>query len=110
MGQVELEGAAMTSDEQLEALQHTLGTRGWLEIIEPAINAGITAAEEQWLSGRRPEGQSRVTDEMLKERVSTLRWMLRWRQKAKRLVQELELQEKLSRETEAATDSASPYA
>jgi hypothetical protein len=99
----------MTTQEKIDALKHTLTTRGWIDVIRPALIAAINTAEQQWLTGARPTAEANVTDEALKGRVIAFRWLLGQERQMAGLVAQLEAVEKLAAETEPAIEGGSPY-
>ena len=99
----------MNTEEKVSALRHTLTSRGWVDVIKPALIATIAGAEQEWLSGTRGTGREKVTDEMLRQTIMDMRWMLAWERQADKLVKELETLEALRRETEPAAEGGSPY-
>ncbi len=99
----------MTLEERITALAGTLTSRGWLDIIIPALEAGITTADEQLMNGIRPKGQEKVSDDMLKGRILAFRWILGWKDRQKLLIEQLDAIERLRRETDAVDGELGPF-
>jgi hypothetical protein len=100
----------MNQQERLDALKSMLMSRGWIDVVRPALLAAIAGAEEEWLSGTRGTGREKVTDDMLRGNIISLRWMLGWERTAAKLVDDLLKLEELRRQTEPAAEGGSPYA
>ena len=99
----------MTADERQEALGVTFQTKGWQEVIVPALASEIGVALEEWASGKRTKQDEGVTDEGLKQRVRALKWMLGWPENYKRTAEQLAAEKKVAEETEPPSEGGSPY-
>lgn len=100
----------MTSEEKLEALKSMLLSRGWKEVVKPALERVVSNAEMEWLSGTRGPGREKVTEDMLRQTIIDARWMLDWERRGAELVKQLDLADVLRGQTEPATEGGSPYA
>jgi hypothetical protein len=99
----------MNTEEKVSALRHTLVSRGWIDVIKPALLAAMSGLQQEWLSGSRSTGREKVTDDMLRGNIISLQWMLGWERQADKLVKELETLQELQRETVPASEGGSPY-
>ena|SRR3990172_5744012 len=99
----------MTQEEKLDALKQVFISRGWIDVMKPALQAAIASAEEEWLTGARAVGREKVTDDMLRGQIIGLKWVLGQERAAKALVEQLEQIAQLQRETEPAKEGGSPY-
>jgi hypothetical protein len=99
----------MNTEEKVSALRHTLTSRGWIDVIKPALLAAMSGLQQEWLSGSRSTGREKVTDDMLRGNIISLQWMLGWERQADKLVKELETLQELQRETVPASEGGSPY-
>lgn len=100
----------MTTEERLEALQHTFMTRGWKEVLYPALELAAEATTNELVTGARAKGRERMTDDMLRGQIIAMRWMLGQVTNAKTLLEQLEQVDKVRQETEPASEGGSPYA
>ena len=99
----------MTAEEKIEALGVTFSTKGWQDVIAPALNMAIAASVHAWSSGQRVKGEEAVTDEGLKQRVVALKWMQAWEANRKLLVDQVEAVRQNAEATEPANDTRGPY-
>jgi hypothetical protein len=99
----------MTAQEKVEALQVTLNSAGWLNVIRPALNGAINGATQMWLNGSRVKGDEQLTDEGLKQRIVALRWVQGWEVSYAKLVDQLEQVNEHLAQTEPAREGGSPY-
>lgn len=104
-----MEEGQVTREERLDFLNQMLKTRGWQEIVKPALLTAIQNNTDKWLSGSRAESEAGLTDESLKERIRALRWVLEWEKTKQALVDELQQMEELAMQTEPASEGGGPY-
>ena len=100
----------MNTEDKIGALKSTLGSRGWVDVIKPALLAAINGSQQEWLSGARGQGREKISDDMLRGNIISMQWMLGWERQAEKLVKELETLEDMRRQTEPASEGGSPYA
>jgi hypothetical protein len=99
----------MTTAERAEALQNTLTTRGWVDVIKPTLQAAIANLVQQWKTGARPEGEANVSDNDLKQRIIALEWVLDWDNKLARIVEQLEQSNWFKAQTEYVEGESAPH-
>ena len=99
----------MTPEERQEALGVTFQTKGWQEVIVPALAREIGTALDEWSTGRRTEEDKNVTDEGLKQRTRALKWMLAWPESYKRTAAQLSAEKKVVEDTEPESEGGTPY-
>ena len=76
----------MELPEMAEALRHMMGSRGWTEVVRPALEKMNTNCHQQARYGSKL-GHSH---EVLRGYGMALDWMLSWDRKADKLAQELQ--------------------
>jgi len=72
----------LTLQEKAQALSVTVTSRGWIDVIAPALDQQIEDCIDDWKTGKSAEG---LSDEQLKQRVLALEWLKGWTRTAESL-------------------------
>ena len=100
----------MTPEERQEVLGVTFQTRGWQKVIMPSLLREVGVALDEWATGKRTKEDEGVSDEGLKQRVRTLKWMLAWVDNYKRTAAQMAAEKEVLDKTEPESEGGSPYA
>ena len=100
----------LDTSQKIDALKHLFSSRGWRDVLRPALVAAIGSAQAEWLTGKRNTGNETVSDEGLKQRIIALRWLVEQERSANTLIQQLEQIEEMQKATVPAIEGGSPYA
>lgn len=93
----------MTLSERVEALSHTLGTRGWRDVIEPAARRELEHLVSIIAAGNQLDEPSRV-------KMLGLRWVCDWSRKQELLAEQLAVAEQIAGlQAEQPSDIGSPF-
>ena len=101
--------APLSPEEKREALRTLFSTRGWKEVLRPALEDVIDGTTKQWMGNMRIKGEENLPDEALKQRAAALTWVLSWERKYKELVNQLEELQKQREPAEPPAAGGSPY-
>jgi hypothetical protein len=95
--------------DKLEALNVTLQSAGWLNVMKPALERELADVYIAWSGGERTSLTRGLSDEALKQYAASVHRLLGWEDIAKRAASRQREQRQMEEQTEPPIEGGNPY-
>ena len=102
----------MTTGERIDALNSMFSSRGWIDVVEPALVLMIEQYTLQLITSTRPKGKDGdpvLSDEALKNRILAFQWVQDWKKIKATLVEQVEAAQAMKDRTPPVDEGGGPY-